>query len=140
MLLSGSVIDGEQNIWASSVSAKGLIENKNPPQETRDRIAAPASRRAGSPLLRIGLMYSCKMAARMSGSESALSSVFALPAFSSPVPLDGFLAVIHQSSYSIQFANTRINRPVRWLENYVTTPCLTFSISLWQSLKAGKHD
>lgn len=34
MLLSGTVIDGEKNIWASSVSAKGLIENKNPPLET----------------------------------------------------------------------------------------------------------
>lgn len=35
MLLSETVIDWEENIWASSVSAKGLIENKNPPQETQ---------------------------------------------------------------------------------------------------------
>lgn len=75
MLLSGTVIDGEENIWASSVSAKGLIENKNPPQETRGGITAAAPRRAARSLLRNGLMYSCKMAAGKSTSKSALSSV-----------------------------------------------------------------
>ncbi len=73
MLLSGTVIDGEKNIWASSVSAKGLIENKNPPLETRGGITAAAPRRAARSLLRNGLMYSRKMAASMS--KSALSSV-----------------------------------------------------------------
>lgn len=70
MLLSETVIDGEENIWASSVSAKGLIENKNPPQETQGGITAAAPLRAARSLLRNGLMYSCKMAARKSASKS----------------------------------------------------------------------